>query len=58
MGVRTGREFVREALADKMGEGGDKGLIIDSDGPKAVKSFITAVAKHRHWEREQVTYPV
>jgi catalase len=52
----TGAEFLRVALADKMSDS-DKGLITGDDGEIA-DAFIAAVSRHRHWEREQVTYPL
>ncbi|MGZ5437004.1 MAG: catalase [Pyrinomonadaceae bacterium] len=52
----AGAEFLRAALAEKMSDE-DKGLVTGDDG-KTAESFIAAVALHRHWEREQVTYPI
>ena len=52
----SGAEFLRTALAEKMSDN-DKGLITGDNGNTG-DTFIAAVARHRHWEREQVTYPI
>jgi catalase len=56
-GVGTG--FLNAALSDKI-RSDDAGLIADSDEAikKTSDKFIKAIAKHKHWQREQITMPL
>jgi catalase len=54
-----GTDFLNKALAGKE-TGNDPGLIADRDQAinKTADQFIKAIAKHKHWEREQITMPL
>jgi len=54
-----GTDFLKAALAEKAAPD-DSGLISGPDQAidKTADQFIKAIAKHKHWEREQLTMPL
>jgi len=54
-----GANFLKTALAEKVAAD-DPGLIADRDQTldKTAAQFIKAIAKHKHWGREQITMPL
>jgi catalase len=55
----VGTDFLNAALSDKV-QSDDAGLIADPDQAinKTSDKFIKAIAKHKHWQREQITMPL
>lgn len=66
LGEEKARRFVRQAydhgkalaasgegtdLFQSVGVGEAPGIVVDKDGNDGVKSFIAAIAQHRHWNR-------
>ena len=66
LGEETARHFVRQAydhgkalaasgegadLFRSVGVGEAPGIVMDKGGNDEVKSFIAAIAQHRHWNR-------
>lgn len=59
--TEAGAEFVRGVLTEKLGDvGSDDGVILGDEGfnRKTSEAFIAAMAKHRHWKREEITQPL
>lgn len=70
LGEESARHFVRQAydhgkalaasgegvdLLHSVGVGGAPGVVLDKGGNDGVKSFIAAIAQHRHWNRPKVS---
>lgn len=58
-GVDDAAEFLRTTLQNKFGDavvGED--LVTAGDGKATGALFLDAMAQHRHWDREPITYPL
>jgi catalase len=70
LGEERVRNFVRQAydhgkalaasgegvdLFHSVGVGGAPGVVLDKEGNDGVKSFIAAIAQHRHWNRAKLS---
>jgi catalase len=55
----VGTDFLKASIAEKI-KSDDAGLIVDRDQAiiKTADLFIEAIAKHKHWQREQITMPL